>query len=99
MSSLVLYQKEAQPSPGYEPAKVVTVFKLEDKSLEEALKQVKYGYISWAIPFRELPPTHMLLRACEEAVQSGRGQKLPRATAPKQRSGDPLRLTPPKESV
>lgn len=79
---LVLYQKQID-SGDCEPAKVVSVFKLNGSTLEEALKQVRWNYTPYAISFKELPPTKQLIRACEEAVREGRGQKLPLAAPPK----------------
>lgn len=80
---LVLYQREIAPLPDYTPARVAIVFKLQAAALEDALKQVRYGFDAWAVPFKELPPKHMMFKACEEAVREGRAQALPHAVAPK----------------
>lgn len=85
MNHLVLFQKQILHDPGYEPAKVVSVFKMTGSALEEALKQVRYNYTPYALSFKELPPEKLLVRACEEAVRAGRGQLLPLATKPKER--------------
>lgn len=82
---LLLFQKQTLVENGYEPAKSVTVFKLDGKALEEALKQVRYNYTPWVIAFKNLPPTKLLVRACEEAIRSGRGQLLPLANKPRSR--------------
>lgn len=83
MSYLVLFQKQISVEPGYELARVVTVFTLNGTAIEEALKQVKWNYTPWLIPFKELPPEKVLLLACEEAVRAGKVQLLPLAVKPK----------------
>lgn len=82
---LVLFQKQILHDPGYDPAKIVSVFKMDGIALEEALKKVRYNYTPYALSFKELPPEKLLVRACEEAVRAGRGQLLPLANPPKER--------------
>lgn len=92
MSILVLYQKQILSGVDQEPARTVTVFKLQADALEEALKAVRWNYTPWAIAFKELPPEKLLMRACEEAIREGRGQKLPLANPPKKRGSIAMRI-------
>ena len=89
---LVLFQKQIDRGPAIEPAKVALVFPMNKEALESALKKVMWNYTPWAIPFKELPPERVLIRACEEAVRAGRGQKLPLAVRPRDKSEFELRV-------
>lgn len=83
--SIVLFQKEIAPTVNYTPTRTAFVLTSEkpDAIQKEAVSKLEFGFKAWLVKFKELPPAHMLLAACEERVRDGECYILPALNAPK----------------
>lgn len=88
MSTFVLFQKQIHPEGDVIPAREVHVI-AETKPLlieKEAMALIRVGYRPYLIKFTELPPSHLVTTACEEAVRNKTVHALPLATTETRRT-------------
>lgn len=84
MTQIVLFQKELSPGADYIPARDVHIFApgaKPDTIQKESMRRIRFGYRAYLVKFNSLPPEHILMTACEEAVRNKTAFLMPMVSA------------------